>query len=98
MQFANAILGSFKSRQQLGLEILLLRQQLIVDHFIIINEMHLRRILREYVDGYYNISRTHLSLDKDCPESRPVELWSRGEVIKMPVLGGLHHRYFRRAA
>ncbi|MDP8238817.1 MAG: integrase core domain-containing protein, partial [Candidatus Hatepunaea meridiana] len=68
------------------------------DHFIVINEAHLRRILREYVDGYYNTSRTHLSLDKDCPESRPVELPSQGVVVEMPVLGGLHHRYSRKAA
>ena len=68
------------------------------DHFIVINEMHLRRILREYVDGYYNISRTHLSLGKDCPAPRDVEPLAAGNVVDLPILGGLHHRYFRHAA
>ena len=68
------------------------------DNFIVLGEAHLRRILRQYVDEYYNASRTHLSLDKDCPEPRPVEHPSGGVVVKMPVLGGLHHRYHRQAA
>ncbi len=68
------------------------------DHFIVLNEVHLKRILREYVDAYYNVSRTHLSLNKDCPEPRTVEHPSRGVVAEMPILGGLHHRYHRRAA
>ncbi len=38
------------------------------DHIIVRNEYHLRNILREYVNRYYNASRTHLSLEKDCPE------------------------------
>ena len=68
------------------------------DHFIVLNEAYLRRILRQYVDEYYNASQTHLSLDKDCPKPRPVEGLSGGEVDGMPILGGLHHRYYRRAA
>ena len=68
------------------------------DHIIVLNETHLKRILRQYVDDYYNVSRTHLSLGKDCPEPRAVELPSGGEIVEMPVLGGLHHRYHRRAA
>jgi transposase InsO family protein len=39
-----------------------------LDHVVIFNERHLRRVLSSYVD-YYQRSRTHLSLDKDCPES-----------------------------
>ena len=68
------------------------------DHFIVINETHLKRILRQYVDDYYNVSRTHLSLNKDCPESCPVETVNMGKIIEMPILGGLHHRYQRRVA
>jgi len=68
------------------------------DHVIVLSEAHLRRILREYCDEYYNSFRTHLSLNKDCPESRPVEQVDRGEVIELPLLGGLHHRYCRKAA
>ena len=68
------------------------------DHIIVFSEAHLRRILREYVDCYYNVTRTHLALDKDCPEPRMIEMPDKGEVTNSPVLGGLHNRYFRNAA
>jgi hypothetical protein len=73
-----------------------LRRELL-DHVIVFNEGHARSLLREYV-AYYNGSRTHLALAKDAPEERAVELRSAGAVRHAPVLGGLHHRYFRRAA
>jgi transposase InsO family protein len=66
-----------------------------LDHVIVLNEESLRRTLRAYMD-YYHGSRLHLSLDKDSPVSRAVE--SEGEVIAIPHVGGLHHRYCRRAA
>ncbi len=68
-----------------------------LDHMIIFNENHLRRVLREYF-RYYTKSRTHLGLGKDCPESRPIELPVMGRVIGIPQVGGLHHRYTRKAA
>jgi transposase InsO family protein len=68
-----------------------------LDHVIIFNERHLRRVLLEYV-AYYNSSRTHLGLAKDCPEERAIEASSEGHIVALPVLGGLHHRYTRRAA
>jgi transposase InsO family protein len=68
-----------------------------LDHIIVLNETHLRRILKEYFE-YYHCCRTHLSLDKDCPEPRSVSPSSMGEVVEFSVLGGLHHRYSRRAA
>jgi len=74
-----------------------LRREL-VDHVIVMNERHLRRLLRRFVDEYYHSCRTHLSLDKDSPEPRNVEPPEMGEVIELPVMGGLHHRYARRAA
>ena len=61
------------------------------------NERHLRRILRDYLK-YYHTSRTHLSLNKDPPEHRPAELADAGKIVKLPQVGGLHHRYFRAAA
>lgn len=63
-----------------------------LDHVIVLNERHLRRILRSYVD-YYNCSRTHLSLDRNAPEPREVEPPGFGRVIAIPQVGGLHHRY-----
>jgi transposase InsO family protein len=68
-----------------------------LDHVIIFNEKHLRRVLRQYLD-YYHRSRTHLGLEKDCPEPRSVELPEVGPLHSEPVLGGLHHRYFRQVA
>ena len=67
------------------------------DHIIILNERHLRRVLRDYV-AYYQESRTHRSLDGDAPIPRAVEPPEFGEVIALPEVGGLHHRYTRRAA
>src|SRR6266481_7151485 len=63
-----------------------------LDHVVIINERHLRRVLSSYVD-YYQRTRTHLSLEKDYPDSRAIVPCSIGKVIAIPQVGGLHHRY-----
>jgi transposase InsO family protein len=68
-----------------------------LDHVIVLGERHLQRILGSYFD-YYHRSRTHLSLTKDAPEARAVMSPETGEVIELPEVGGLHHRYERRAA
>jgi putative transposase len=69
-----------------------------LNHVIVLNDRHLARILRSY-QRYYNESRTHLSLDKDSPGGRPVQPPEEGaKVIALPEVGGLHHRYERRAA
>ena len=67
-----------------------------LDHNIIVNEGHLRRVLRAYIT-YYHTARTHLSLGKQCPQSRPIHPPDSGNVIAFPHLGELHHEY-RRAA
>ena len=61
-----------------------------LDHLLIFNERHLRRVLYSYVD-YYQRTRTHLSLDKDCPQPRPIMPSRIGMVIAIPQVGGLHH-------
>jgi putative transposase len=68
-----------------------------LDHVVVLNELHLRRLLREYLI-YYHSARTHLSLSKDSPEPRPVERRDEGRVVETPMVGGLHHRYTRQAA
>ncbi len=68
-----------------------------LDHVIVLNERHLRRILREYID-YYHPCRTHLSLNKDPPETRSVESPELGNIVAFSRVGGLHHRYQRFAA
>jgi len=67
-----------------------------LDRIIVINEKHLRRVLADYLD-YYHGSRTHLSLNKDPPVPREVE-HGTGQVVGLPKVGGLHHRYIRAAA
>jgi len=67
----------------------------LLDHVIAFNELHLKRLLSEYV-LYYHGDRTHLGLDKETPEER-VRSTGRGPVIEFPRLGGLHHRYERAA-
>ena len=67
-----------------------------LDHVIVLNERHLHRILTDYFDYYHN-SRPHLSLDRNSPTPREVEPPSQGEVISIPQVGGLHHRYSRAA-
>jgi hypothetical protein len=64
---------------------------------IVLGEKHLRRILRSYFE-YYLEWRTHLSLDKDTPSTRAVQPPKLGTVLEIPQVGGLHHRYERRAA
>lgn len=68
-----------------------------LDHVIVLGERHLRRILTAYLT-YYHGSRTHLSLEKDAPAPRRVQAIKEGQVIAFPEVGGLHHRYERRAA
>ncbi len=64
---------------------------------MVLNESSLRRVLKSYFD-YYQGSRTHLALGKDAPEPRAVQIPEVGAVIDLPQVGGLHHRYERRAA
>jgi transposase InsO family protein len=68
-----------------------------LDHVIVVSENHLPRILRDYL-AYYHGCRTHLSLEKDSPEPRRVELPDQGKIVEFPMVGGLHHRYARLAA
>ena len=68
-----------------------------LDHVIVLSDRHLKRILTEYLH-YYHRYRTHLSLDMDCPETRPVQGKEMGKVIAFPEVGGLHHHYERRKA
>ena len=67
-----------------------------LDHFLILNDAHLRRLLRAYV-AYYNGSRPHQALENNSPIPRNVQPPSRGRIRAVPEVGGLHHRYQRVA-
>ena len=68
-----------------------------LDHVIVFHESSLRRTLVPYFH-YYDQSRTHLSLEKHSPVPRSIQSPEMGRVVALPQLGGLHHRYERRAA
>jgi hypothetical protein len=67
-----------------------------LDHVVVLGERHLMRVLRGYA-SYYHRSRTHRSLDDDCPDPREVEPPEMGDVVALAQVGGLH-RYTRRLA
>jgi len=66
----------------------------LLDHVIVLNERHLKRLMKEYV-RYYHPDRTHLALAKGTPAGREAANNSGvgGRIMAMPRLGGLHHRY-----
>src|SRR5262249_28410441 len=66
-----------------------------LDHVVVLSQRHLQRILKSYF-RYYHRSRTHLALEKDAPDSR--DAMCNGILVVIPEVGGLHHRYERRAA
>jgi putative transposase len=72
-------------------------QRECLNHVIVIGERHLRRVLSAYL-LYYHRARTHLSLEKDAPTPRRVHAPTEGRVVAFAEVGGLHHRYERRAA
>jgi hypothetical protein len=71
--------------------------QEFTERVVVLNENHLRQLVRRYL-SYYHGFRTHLSLEKDTPDMRPVEPPNQGNIVEIPMVGGLHHRYARRAA
>ena len=81
--YAERLIGSFRRE--------------CLDHIIVLSHPHLRRVLATYV-AYYLEARTHLSLEKDAATPRRVQGVTEGDVIAFPEVGGLHHRYERRAA
>jgi transposase InsO family protein len=93
---------SFRSPRQNGAAerfVATVRRELL-DHVIVLNEHHLRRLLDSFID-HYNQDRTHLGLSKDSPLGRPVEQRPAGatsSVVSLPRVGGLHHRYAWRQA
>jgi len=81
--YAERLIGSFRRE--------------FLDQVILLGERHLRRLLNAYLI-YYHGSRTHLALEKDAPTTRRVQTPTEGPVVAYPEVGGLHHRYERRAA
>jgi hypothetical protein len=68
-----------------------------LDRVIVFNERPLRQILQSYFEYYHEV-RPHRALSHDSPIPRAVEPPERGDVIEIPLVGGLHHHYLREAA
>jgi putative transposase len=71
----------------------------LLDHVIPLNERHLLRLSQEYI-RYYDEDRTHIGLKKETPGGRTIEkrLCAESQVVALPLIGGLHHRYSWSAA
>src|SRR2546425_6223924 len=67
-----------------------------LDHVIVFNERHLRRLLRSYL-AYYNATRPHQALHSNSPHLRDMQTPADGRIVAIPQVGGLHHRYHRAA-
>ncbi|MFH0793500.1 MAG: integrase core domain-containing protein [bacterium] len=72
----------------------------LLDHVIVLNQKHLRRLLKEFIEAYYHAERPHQGLDGQTPNprTRPELIESGSNIVSIPVLGGLHHCYQRIAA
>jgi transposase InsO family protein len=68
-----------------------------LDHAVVLNERHLKRLLRGYF-AYYHRWRPHRSLEMDSPDGRSIHSPELGEIIEFPAVHGLHHTYLRKAA
>ena len=77
----------------------ILRRELL-DHVIVLNEEHLKRLLKEYIEEYYHIARPHHGLEGETPfpTDKPDRVREPSRLVPIPVVGGLHHRYSRVAA
>lgn len=70
----------------------------VLDHVIVLNEAHLERLLKEYIEEFYHTNRPHQGLGGQTPEPIAKPLQQPSNVLAIPVLGGLHHRYLPVAA
>ena len=66
-----------------------------LDHVVILSERQLRRVLREYVEAYFNVARPHQGLNQNVPRAKSNHSGApdEGKVVAIPILGGLHHDY-----
>jgi transposase InsO family protein len=76
-----------------------LRRELL-NHVIVLNEAHLERLLREFIDEYYHVARPHQGLggDTPIPTESPPGIDGPTKLVATPILEGLHHKYHRVAA
>ena len=85
-----------KIRSWKGTEARTLRRELL-DHVIVLNEEHLKHLLKEFIEGYYHRARPHQGLHggTPVPSAKPEPAADGSRLVSIPVVGGLHHRYIR---
>jgi hypothetical protein len=66
-----------------------------LDNFIILNQVQIEEILKEYIT-YYSYKRPHQGIDQQVPNK--YKSCKNGKVVKLPILSGLHHHYYRKVA
>ena len=66
-----------------------------LDNFILVNERQIKRIVAQYIE-YYNFMRTHQGINYGIPKG--LDPQKNGKIRKLPILGGIHHHYYREAA
>jgi putative transposase len=76
-----------------------LRRELL-NHVIILNEDHLKGLVKQFIEQYYHVARPHQGLagNTPFPSARPEPVTGASRLVSIPVVGGLHHRYVRVAA
>ena len=72
-------------------------RQECLDHFLILNERHLSKILKKYIE-YYNLHRPHQGIGQLTPVKSGAKVETGGKIVAFPILGGLHHYYEKRVA
>jgi hypothetical protein len=72
----------------------------LLDHVVVLNEEHLKRLLKEFVEEYYHRARPHQGLHggTPVPSAKPEPAADVSRLVSIAVVGGLHHRYIRGAA
>ena len=74
-----------------------------LDHILILNETHLRRVLMEFINDYYNTARPHQGIDQQIPNHKAGKTSAfphgkpqlTGSVQRRKVLGGIINDYYR---
>jgi hypothetical protein len=66
-----------------------------LDNFVILNQVQIEEILKEYI-FYYNNKRPHQGIEQHVPNT--YKSCKNGKIIKSPILSGLHHHYYRKVA
>lgn len=72
----------------------------MLKHINPFSETHFERLLKEYIEDYYNTERTHQGINGQTPIPSPLYIPVDAKDLKLkatPILNGLYHKYERVA-